>query len=366
MKKLFALLTVLLLTAALLAACGCDHEWAEADCNDPKTCQKCGATEGEELGHDYAEADCENPKTCSRCGKTRGDALGHSWKPADCDDPEICENCQTTRGEALGHIFPDYMDCENPPVCGNCGIASAEAKPHTWTDATCTAPKTCSVCGVMEGEPAPHSWADATCDAPKSCTACGVTEGEPLGHTWVDATQQAPKTCSVCGLTEGEPLPSAPASGLGIELETFHAAVENNMALSNYAYTASYSFTDESGAVVYEVFDNATGTSMATYLLYYLCDDGKTVDSILIYSPNGADETISNLVGAYLGSVMVVVDYSNINTIMTSLMSNGSLSEDGNTYQYYTELNQIAYMMLVQNTGENTIGISCIVAALEE
>lgn len=38
------------------------HEWKEATCAEPKTCAKCGETEGEALGHTWVEATCEEPK----------------------------------------------------------------------------------------------------------------------------------------------------------------------------------------------------------------------------------------------------------------------------------------------------------------
>ena len=50
MKKLISLILVLAMVAAM-AACGCDHQWSEATCTTPKTCAKCGQTEGEAAGH---------------------------------------------------------------------------------------------------------------------------------------------------------------------------------------------------------------------------------------------------------------------------------------------------------------------------
>ena len=47
----------------------CEHDWADADCDTPKTCSKCQATEGEALGHSYDNAldtECNNG-----CGTTR-------------------------------------------------------------------------------------------------------------------------------------------------------------------------------------------------------------------------------------------------------------------------------------------------------
>lgn len=154
MKKITAIVLLLALSCLLLTGCFCQHEWKDATCDDPKTCEKCGETEGDELDHEWEVADCVNPKTCSLCGKTRGEALG-----------------------------------------------------HTWTDATCETAKTCTVCGETEGKALGHTvLSKASCIAAPKCTVCGNTVGEPLGHDWEAATRKAPKTCTACGETEGEPL----------------------------------------------------------------------------------------------------------------------------------------------------------------
>lgn len=123
----FSMLVLLGALCLLLTACGCDHEWKSATCEEPKTCKLCGETEGEALEHDWDDATCEEPKTCDECGKTKGEPLG-----------------------------------------------------HTWVDATCDTPKTCSVCEATEGDVLPHAWLDATTDAPKTCSACQATEGERI------------------------------------------------------------------------------------------------------------------------------------------------------------------------------------------
>ena len=53
----------------------CNHEFIEATCETPKTCTKCGETEGVALGHIWKEATSQTPKTCTRCGVTEGDPL---------------------------------------------------------------------------------------------------------------------------------------------------------------------------------------------------------------------------------------------------------------------------------------------------
>ncbi len=64
------------------------HNWKDATCTSPRTCTKCGATEGDALGHEWQDATYSKPKTCSRCGATSGQPLSSttSWKP-DVDGP---------------------------------------------------------------------------------------------------------------------------------------------------------------------------------------------------------------------------------------------------------------------------------------
>lgn len=79
MKKKIALTLALLITLSLaLTGCCLSHEWVEATCTEPKTCSKCGETEGEALGHTWNDATCTAPKTCSVCAETEGEALGHT------------------------------------------------------------------------------------------------------------------------------------------------------------------------------------------------------------------------------------------------------------------------------------------------
>ena len=87
--KLFSRIITLFAASCLLicsSGCSCNHEFAKADCVTPKTCIKCGATEGEPLGHKWIEADCVNPEKCSVCGAVEGNPLGHTpgeWEKAD-------------------------------------------------------------------------------------------------------------------------------------------------------------------------------------------------------------------------------------------------------------------------------------------
>lgn len=88
MKKL-VLLALALAMVFSMAACGCDHQWQEADCITPKTCSKCGETEGEAAGHTPREwivsgVDTDNltmtlDLPCDVCGEimeTKSDVTG--------------------------------------------------------------------------------------------------------------------------------------------------------------------------------------------------------------------------------------------------------------------------------------------------
>ena len=94
----------------------CEHEWSDATCTAPKTCSKCGETEGDALGHTMSDATCTAPKTCSVCGATEGDALGHTMSDATCQAPKTCSVCGATEGEKAGHSYVDG-------VCSSCGEA---------------------------------------------------------------------------------------------------------------------------------------------------------------------------------------------------------------------------------------------------
>ena len=72
----------------------CSHNWKAATCTAPKTCSKCGATEGSAAGHSWSNATCTAPKTCAKCGATEGNAAGHSYTNGACSvcgaaDPNV-------------------------------------------------------------------------------------------------------------------------------------------------------------------------------------------------------------------------------------------------------------------------------------
>lgn len=78
-SKRIILLALSLAFCLSVIGCGCDHVWIEATCTEPKTCEKCGETEGEALGHNFGEwqqtidaltATVSQERECDRCGQT--------------------------------------------------------------------------------------------------------------------------------------------------------------------------------------------------------------------------------------------------------------------------------------------------------
>lgn len=154
----------------------CIHKWQDATCMAPRTCARCGKTEGNPTGHRWRSATCSSPAVCEVCGEVSGGTLPHTWAAADCTHPKICTVCGASEGEPLGHV---------------------------WSAADCETPRFCKVCRESDGEALGHDWADADCTHPRTCRRCGRTEGSPLEHQWLAATPTAPETCSVCGAKRG-------------------------------------------------------------------------------------------------------------------------------------------------------------------
>ena len=153
MRKNMCLLIIALLLCALLAACGHEHSWQDATCQNPKTCADCGATEGTVTDHNWQEATCQAPKTCVECGSTEGSALKHKWNEATCEVPKTCANCGTTKGEALGHDYNPWGKTEQD--------ASGQ-----WVRS-----RDCTICGDLQTRQS---------DGPREHGTAGFIEGTTL------------------------------------------------------------------------------------------------------------------------------------------------------------------------------------------
>lgn len=171
MKSKLILLFSMVFTTIILSGCCLKHEWNEATCLEPKTCAKCGATEGGLAEHTIVEATCTSPMTCSVCGKIKGEALGHNWQEATCTEPQTCITCGATKGLERGHDWSE-ANCLEARFCHYCGETDGEIGEHDWMEATCLDPEYCLICGDTRGERAPHQWIGSD---NVFCGMCGAT-----------------------------------------------------------------------------------------------------------------------------------------------------------------------------------------------
>ena len=126
----------------------CDHVYdncADAVCN---ICAQTRVAPGH-MWHYVAnnDASCLTDGTetakCSVCGLTdtrtiEGSALGHDWKAASCLEPKTCTRCGTTDGEPAGHSFGEWVVKREAThteqgfeerICSVCGLLEARAIP---------------------------------------------------------------------------------------------------------------------------------------------------------------------------------------------------------------------------------------------
>ena len=162
------------------------HDWADATCTAPKTCSRCGATEGNALGHDFAVSWSSDASghwhACSRCDAKDGEATHTPDREAATEtDPIKCTECDYIITAALGHTH---------------SLTKVEAKAPTCTEDGNIEYYTCSGCSKL--------FADATGNV--EITA-DKTVDKATGHTyeWVidkeaTATEKGSKheECKVC------------------------------------------------------------------------------------------------------------------------------------------------------------------------
>ena len=267
MKKLITFIIVLALLAGAYFAVTTllqpahEHSWTNANCQSPKTCSGCGATEGDPLGHREVVDAAVDP-TCTEPGLTEGKhcymcsevlkaqdviaPLGHTEVvdeavEATCTSSGITEgkHCSVCNEvivaqnvvEAFGHT--EVIDAAVEASCLNTGLT--EGKHCSVCDEVIVAQKEvaitghtdknsdskCDVCeanlcsdhvaseAVKENDVAPTCTLTGSYDMVVKCSVCGyeisreTTTVGAMGHTEVVDPAVDP-TCYENGLTEGK------------------------------------------------------------------------------------------------------------------------------------------------------------------
>lgn len=122
--------------------------------------------------------------SCLTCGHEETESIApneHNWLDADCNNPRRCSSCQTKEGSALGHTG-GTATCDQKAVCTRCNDEYGSLKDHKLVDATCTSAEYCSVCNTTFGSELGHSYAGG------ECIRCGEKDPNKaeVGHFYMD------------------------------------------------------------------------------------------------------------------------------------------------------------------------------------
>ena len=277
------------------------HDWIDATCTEPKTCDRCGETEGTALGHNWATEWSSNADNhwhaCTRCDAKDGEAAHNPGAPATETTPQTCTDCGYVIESATGHVCANHLtkvdrveaDCTTPGniehykcSCGKLyedATAAVEltedqvkrdALGHDWIDATCTEPKTCDRCGETEGTALGHNWAtEWSSNADNhwhACTRCDAKDGEGAHNPGAPATETTPQICTDCGY-EIVPATSGGSSGGG------------GSSVSTYAITVKDAKNGDVSANRKSAAKGTTITLTVTPDKGYVLDTIKVLDS---------------------------------------------------------------------------------------
>ena len=216
------------------------HDWIDATCTEPKTCDRCGETEGTALGHDWEGEWSSNADNhwhaCTRCDAKDGEAAHNPGAPATETTPQTCTNCGYVITPAIDHVHASHLTlvpevpdrCTEPGniayyrcSCGNFyrdrdALSEIEdhdsvvlnALGHNWaTEWSSNADNhwhACSRCDAKDGEGAHNPGAPATETTPQTCTDCGYVIDPATGHLCINHLVEVPEVPATCTTTGTE------------------------------------------------------------------------------------------------------------------------------------------------------------------
>ena len=122
------------------------HSWKAATCTKPKTCTRCNATEGKELGHD-PEKGAKKEATCTTDGHT---------------GVTRCKTCDSVLDLAKTVPATGHKDRNGDNTCDSCGAKLGTNAPATTTQPTEAATKPTEAEPVLTTPPTQEETAPAT------------------------------------------------------------------------------------------------------------------------------------------------------------------------------------------------------------
>lgn len=192
---------------------GCQHDWKDATCTEPKTCQTCGLTEGEAKGHgelstEWTKEDGKHVQMYA-CGLHYDEETAHAadwntdeWESNEKNHWHVCKTCGMA-GDLKNHRKSEWISDENAhrQECIDCGEIIKSVS-HTWNDKNGNKTGKCGVCGYQclhtdktpctELNAAYHTW---------TCNTCKLSVNELHKKTSKNAIMVEQVTCQKDGYT---------------------------------------------------------------------------------------------------------------------------------------------------------------------
>ncbi len=135
------------------------HSWGEWETIEAPTCGQAGSHKHkcQRPGCNVEETEVD-PATgnhiyedgiCTGCGKEEPKACDHVWVPATCTTPKTCSKCGETEGGAKGHTYADTWSTDNNSHWKNytCGCTGKGYEQKHTFDYNDDGDEVCTICG---------------------------------------------------------------------------------------------------------------------------------------------------------------------------------------------------------------------------